>query len=394
MPNIEGRITDLKEGFLKIVDFNTENKHMFDELTNKIKKLQATYASYIQNHSDPMYILGLDCFRYQSRIIEVEYEDMKRLYLSITNRIYCEYYKLHQILIKYMKNNISDKKILDLIQNNDNYPKYMDLEPYKEYEMDLIYQLNDVVLLFFSNLNNVLLKKYEELRLHRSKNAEGIYLDNFVETFEFDNIMLEKRICLFISYMEIFQRNHIKYFKRFTNKMTLFSTQINHDIRIEATPKSKERRKSIMNDMKKDNVGLSLMNDIADSIASPQSNSSDDSMEGDIEPVLKIPSEVGLRPALELEHPTDLQEKLQLEQELTREEELKIDAMMEKEVEEATGVETQTDGDEDVEIDVEAKIEKEEKEEYFDTVDEAYTDVKNVIYKVIDEIPDENKDLP
>ena len=112
-----------------------------------------------------MYILGLDCFRYQSRIIEVEYEDMKRLYLSITNRIYCEYYKLHQILIKYMKNNISDKKILDLIQNNDNYPKYMDLEPYKEYEMDLIYQLNDVVLLFFSNLNNVLIKKYEELRL-------------------------------------------------------------------------------------------------------------------------------------------------------------------------------------------------------------------------------------
>ena len=67
--------------------------------------------------------------------------------------------------------------------------------------------------------------------------------------------------------MEIFQRNHIKYLKRFTNKMTLFSTQINHDIRIEATPKSK-KKKSIMNDMKKDNVGLSLMNDIADSIAS------------------------------------------------------------------------------------------------------------------------------
>lgn len=394
MPNIEGRITDLKEGFLKIVDFNTENKHMFDELTNKIKKLQATYASYIQNHSDPMYILGLDCFRYQSRIIEVEYEDMKRLYLSITNRIYCEYYKLHQILIKYMKNNISDKKILDLIQNNDNYPKYMDLEPYKEYKMDLIYQLNDVVLLFFSNLNNVLIKKYEELRLHRSKNAEGIYLDNFVETFEFDNIMLEKRICLFISYMEIFQRNHIKYFKRFTNKMTLFSTQINHDIRIEATPKSKERRKSIMNDMKKDNVGLSLMNDIADSIASPQSNSSDNSMEGDVEPIVNVPSEVGLRPALELEHPIELAEKAQLEKELTKQEELKINELVGKDCEEATGVETQTDVtvDEDAEIEIEAKVEKEE--EFFDTVDEAYTDVKNVIYKVIDEIPDENKDLP
>ena len=271
MTNIETRIKDLKDSFSKIVDFNTENKHMFDELTEKIKKLQVTYSDYIQHHNDPMYILGLDCFRYQSRIIEVEYDDMKRLFLSITNRIYCEYYKLHQILIKYMKENIPDKKILDLISNNDNYPEYLDLEPYKEYDMDIIYQLNDVILLFFSNLNNVLVKKNEELRQHRCKNDEGIYLDNFVETFEFDNLMLEKKLSLFVSYMEIFQRNHIKYFNRFTNKMTLFSSQINHDIRIESSMKSKERRKSILKDMKKDNIELSLMTDIADSMKSPQS---------------------------------------------------------------------------------------------------------------------------
>ena len=136
------------------------------------------------------------------------------------------------------------------------------------------------------------------------------------------------------------------------------------------------------------------MNDIADSIASPQSNSSDNSMEGDVEPIVNVPSEVGLRPALELEHPTELAEKAQLEKELTKQEELKINELVEKDCEEATGVETQTDVtvDEDAEIEIEAKVEKEE--EFFDTVDEAYTDVKNVIYKVIDEIPDENKDLP
>ena len=42
-------------------------------------------------------------------------------------------YKLHQIIIKYIRDGIDDKKILDLVNNNNTFPRYMDLEPYKQY---------------------------------------------------------------------------------------------------------------------------------------------------------------------------------------------------------------------------------------------------------------------
>ena len=35
-------------------------------------------------------------------------------------------------------------------------------------------------------------KKYEELRIHKSKNDIGINIDNFIQTFHFDTIVLEQ----------------------------------------------------------------------------------------------------------------------------------------------------------------------------------------------------------
>ena len=64
-------------------------------------------------------------------------------------------------------------------------------------------------------------------------------------------------------------------------------------------------------------------------------------MEGDVEPIVNVPSEVGLRPALELEHP-ELAEKAQLEKN-NKAGRIKINELVEKDCEEATGVETQTD---------------------------------------------------
>ena len=47
---------------------------------------------------------------------------------------------------------------------------------------------------------------------------------------------------------------NIKYLKRFTGKMNRFSSQIEHDIRIDSTTKTKERRKSMMDEFKQDNI--------------------------------------------------------------------------------------------------------------------------------------------
>jgi hypothetical protein len=176
-------------------------------------------------------------------------------------------------MIKYITDNVKDKKVIDIVTSNNNFPMYKDLEPYKQYGSETISQLHDIVLLLFSGLKNVLDKKEEELRMHKLKNDIGLNIDNFIQTFQFDNIVLEQKLSLFISYMEFFHKMHIKYLKRFTSKMNLFSSQIDHDIKIDSTSKSKERRRSMIDEFKHDNIGATLMHQLTDSISGGVSDS-------------------------------------------------------------------------------------------------------------------------
>ena len=271
--HIENRINLLKAEHVEIISLKEENKQLFEKLKSKITQLQGWYNKYVAEHKDHLFIFGLDSFHYQGKIIDVEYEDMMRLYCSISNRMYCEYYKLYQIMIKYIMDNVKDKKVIDIVTSNNNFPMYKDLEPYKQYGSDTITQLHDIVLLLFSGLKNVLDKKQEELRMHKAKNDIGLNIDNFIQTFQFDNIVLEQKLSLFISYMEFFHKMHIKYLKRFTSKMNLFSSQIDHDIKIDSTSKSKERRKSMIDEFKHDNIGATLMHQLTDSISGGGSDS-------------------------------------------------------------------------------------------------------------------------
>ena len=110
--SIDDRIDNLRIEYIQITDMTSENGSLFETLREKITKLQTCYNEYITDHKGHLFIFGLDCFNYQAKIIDVEYDDMRRLYSSITNRMYCEYYKLHQIIIKYIYDNIDDKKVL------------------------------------------------------------------------------------------------------------------------------------------------------------------------------------------------------------------------------------------------------------------------------------------
>ena len=265
---IGSRIIALKNEFADILFLKQETSQLFEKSKDKIKKLQEWYNNYIDENHNHLFIFGLDSFHYQGKIIDVEYDDMTRLYSSITNRIYCEYYKLYQIIVQYTEQVVKDKKVEDVVKSNNHFPKYQDLEPYKQYGTETITQLHDVIMLLFTSVKNVIDKKHEELDVHRLKNKIGINIDNFIQAFHFEIMIMEQKLMLFISYMEFFHKMNLKYLKRFTGKMDLFSSQIDHDIRIDSHTKTKERRKTMIEGLKQDNINAELINELAESIAS------------------------------------------------------------------------------------------------------------------------------
>ena len=131
---MDARINELKINFTKILDLKNENVKTFSILEAKICKLKDFYSEFVKTNKNNLFIFGLDSFHFQGKLIDIEYEDIQRLYSAITNRIYCEYFKLYKIIVQYILDNVIEQKIIDLVHVNNNYPIYKDLEPFKKYD--------------------------------------------------------------------------------------------------------------------------------------------------------------------------------------------------------------------------------------------------------------------
>ena len=226
---MESRLVKLKSNFNNIITIRNTVKNVFDILQMRINKLKLFYAEFIKNRKNDMFIFGLDSFRFQSKLIDIEYDDMKRLFLAINNRMYCEYFKLHKIIVEYILNNIADKKIIDIVKVN-TYPTYKDLEPYKDYKFETILDIHESILNLLNILMSSLTSKENELAIHKTKQSIGLNIDNFITTFNFDIVVLREKTSMFITYIDFFHKTHTKYLNRFSNKIQLMYTHINNDI--------------------------------------------------------------------------------------------------------------------------------------------------------------------
>jgi len=237
---MEIRINQLKLNFTHIIDIRTQVISIFDILQIRIDKLKLIYADFIKSNRDNLFIFGLDSFHFQSKILDIEYDDMKRLFLAINNRIYCEYFKLYNIIVAYVCDTIKDKKALEMFSINNSFPVYKDLEPFKQYKFEVVQEIHENILVLLSSTNNYIINKEHELKLHQGKQEIGLNIDNFVNTFSFSVSTIRDKTLLFITYVEFFHKLHTKYLRRFASKVQSMYNQINSDINFDenngATP--------------------------------------------------------------------------------------------------------------------------------------------------------------
>jgi len=233
MEDTEDKLNQIKTTFIKIIEWKMENEKKISILETKIVKLKGMYNEFIKNNKETLCVFGLDSLYFQGKIIDIEYDDVKRLFSAIINRMYCEFFKLYKIVVDYIKTNIKDKKLLELVNIHNQFPVYKDLEPFKIYDFDVVQSIHDVIVELLYALHNYFTIKERELEKHKVKNKIGFNIDNFVNTVYFNNIMLREKITLFINYLEFFHRLNIKYLSRYYHKLDMMLNQINSDIHFE-----------------------------------------------------------------------------------------------------------------------------------------------------------------
>jgi hypothetical protein len=274
---MDTRINELKINFTKILDLKNENVKTFGILEAKICKLKEFYSEFVKNNKNNLFIFGLDSFHFQGKLIDIEYEDIQRLYSAITNRIYCEYFKLYKIIVQYILDNITEQKIIDLVYVNNSYPIYKDLEPFKKYDFEIIQSLHEFIIILLNSINGFFMNKEHDLKTYQIKNNIGLNIDNFVNTFQFNNVMLREQLILFISYIEFFHKLHLKYLTRFTTKTHIFFSQITNDIKFEDTSKmNKMKRASILETFDNENMDNDVIIELKNSISGDSSKGDKD----------------------------------------------------------------------------------------------------------------------
>jgi len=279
---MESRLVKLKGDFNNIITIRNSVKNVFDILQIRIDKLRAFYTEFIKNRQTEMFVFGLDSFHFQSKLIDIEYEDMKRLFLAINNRMYCEYFKLHRIIVDYISKGITEKVNIDMTKVN-NYPIYKDLEPFREYKFEIILDIHENILNLIGILMSVLNNKENELSIHKAKQTIGLNIDNFITTFNFNINVMREKIIMFITYIEFFHKLHSKYLKRFSNKIQLMYTHVNNDIKFDDSVEiSKNKKQELIDDFNETNVDKKLLNDLKKSIGSDTTGSDLESEDGSI----------------------------------------------------------------------------------------------------------------
>ncbi len=206
-----------------------------DILKKEINELKIIYSEFIdKNHDNNLFLFGLDALRFQKKMIDIEYDDVSRIFFMINNRMYCEYYKLYKFIFEFINNDkdkLRENNIFKAIKIDNSLPVYKDLEPYKQYDFNYIRTLNNKIINLIMNIHKYILLKQEELENYKSKNESGLNINNFVSAFNFNLVIVREKRDLFMSYIKYFHKMHLKYIKRFFVKVKLLYSQVNHDIK-------------------------------------------------------------------------------------------------------------------------------------------------------------------
>ena len=232
---MDTNLEDMEQKFENVINIRNQINSVFCLLDTNISKIKYIYMELLNNsnNNQKSILFGLDSFQFQGKLLDMENTDLKRMFLVLNNRMYCEYYKLYKIIIEYIKYNIINKKTTEYIKLINNFPIYKDLEPYKQYDFEITIEIHNNIIILLNEINNFIMNKDVELKKYQEKQEKGLNINNFVSSFNYDIMIVKEKYTLFKSYLDFFHHLHLSQFEYFLSKLNLLQKQILEHINIE-----------------------------------------------------------------------------------------------------------------------------------------------------------------
>lgn len=217
------QFVEIKHTILQIIETTSVIKQ-------KLTHLKEIYVNLIKHNSKKIFLICLESFHFQYKVMNVEIENIHKHFLLLTNHTYCDYSNLYSILHK----TFAEREIT--VSTEKQHPVYKDVDPFSEYkieEIELVYN-NSIELISF--LISRFRENEEVVNKYVSKSQSGFQISNFINTLEYENHVLKDQITLYLNYCTFFQSSQTKYFSKLFNKVTTLHEEINAEIVFHETP--------------------------------------------------------------------------------------------------------------------------------------------------------------
>jgi hypothetical protein len=220
----------LKNSFKNIISVKREIGNTKNNVTTKLNELKQLHSELIKDNNKHIFLFCLDSFYYQYKIFAMEFEHIKKLRSILNNRMYCDYYKLHNIIIKFCKEHIQDDQL-----NVQTFPVYKDLEPFQEYRIEDISLLHESILNLINTLYTETQTKSDAILHYNDNHKVGFSISNFLNTLTHENRILQEQITLFINYISFFHISQQKQLKKLHIRVGDFFKEVDDNINMNYT---------------------------------------------------------------------------------------------------------------------------------------------------------------
>ena len=227
------QIDKLKTDFDNIITLKKEIAKVKGVVLDKLSQLKIQYNELIKTNSKKIFLFCLDSFYFQYKTFAIEMEHIDRFRSLVNNRMYCDYYKLYNIIISYIKENRTDLDIEELELKS--YPVYKDLEPFQEYKLDDIRDIHSNILIMINRLYSQSNGKSDTIDHYNENHRIGFSISNFLNTLEYENRLLREQVGLYINYVSFFHISQRKQLNRLFLRMNDFYQEVDENININRT---------------------------------------------------------------------------------------------------------------------------------------------------------------
>lgn len=227
------QIEKLRTNFENIITLKKEISKVKMIVSDKLSQLKLVYNDLIKTNNKKIFLFCLDSFYFQYKTFSMEMEHIDRYRALMNNRMYCDYYKLYNLIITHIKDNRADMNIADLEMKS--YPAYKDLEPFQEYKLEDIKEIHSNILFLVNQLYGQTLDKSDTIDHYNENHKVGFSISNFLNTLEYENRLLREQVGLYINYVSFFHISQRKQLNRLYLRMQEFYREIEENININRT---------------------------------------------------------------------------------------------------------------------------------------------------------------